>query len=161
MVAGATTVNVFLVGECGPGRPSSTSRPPAADATSAAATSGPNISVVTGDIQDVEAAFPEPIEECGRGFLGEKGHCGIMPEWFCLPVACLHWAVGAGLLCGVWEPGHLNGGTTGHLGESTFQSFNIEELSDDTSSLDSVSATKSECRLLCPDPDEFQHRGAL
>ena len=36
----------------------------------------------------------------------------------------------------------------------TLMSFNIEELSDDTSSLDSVSATKSEWRLLCPDPDD-------
>ena len=62
---------------------------------------------------------------------------------------------GAGLLCGVWEPGHLNGGTTGHLGESTFQCFSIWESPDDKSSLDSVSATttKSECWILCPDPD--------
>ena len=76
---------------------------------------------------------------------------GIIMPACCLPA--LH--SGAGLLCGVWEPGHLNGGTTGHLGESTFQCFSIWESPDDKSSLDSVSATttKSERWILCPDPD--------
>lgn len=144
-------------------------------------------------------AFPEPIKECGRGFLGVSTpstrvstpstpptrvlhqsvytrvlHQSVYtrvstpstpslpssplpsPPGIIMPACCLpalH--SGAGLLCGVWEPGHLNGGTTGHLGESTFQCFSIWESPDDKSSLDSVSATttKSECWILCPDPD--------
>ena len=28
--------------------------------------------------------LPEPLEECDKGFLSGKGHCSIIPEWWCL-----------------------------------------------------------------------------
>ena len=52
--------------------------------TSAATTNGYNVPIVTGDIQEVEVSFPEPIDECDKSFLSGKGHCNIIPEWWCL-----------------------------------------------------------------------------
>ena len=52
--------------------------------TSAATTNGYNVPIVTGDIQEVEVSFPEPIEECDKSLLSGKGPCNIIPEWWCL-----------------------------------------------------------------------------